>query len=114
MIALAMVRRNRRNPARYLAPLALAVSITGTYLIVHATLSAKSSTARQTATISQRDRTGKSGHTSAPKKFYTVQAGDSLSAISVKTGVPIATLENLNPNVDPGALQTGQLLRLRQ
>ncbi|MGA2930053.1 MAG: LysM domain-containing protein [Solirubrobacteraceae bacterium] len=43
-----------------------------------------------------------------------MRAGDSLSTISVKTGVSIATLESLNPNVDPAALQTGQLLRLRR
>jgi len=109
-----MVRRNRRNPARYLAPLALAASITGTYLVVHSTLSAKSSRAPHAATTSQRDRGAKSRQRSTARKFYTVQAGDSLSTISVKTGVPVATLESLNPNVDPGALQAGQLLRLRQ
>ena len=43
-----------------------------------------------------------------------MQDGDSLSRISVKTGIPIATLESLNANVDPGALQAGRLLRLRQ
>ncbi len=114
MIENAMVRRNRRNPARYLAPLALAVSIAGTYLIVHSTLSVKSSPARQTATESQRTRGTKSRQRTAAKRFYTVQEGDSLSAISVKTGIPVATLESLNPSVDPGALQAGQLLRLRQ
>ncbi len=109
-----MVRRNRRNPARYLAPLALAASITGTYLVVHSTLDAKSSTAHQTATATQHAHEGKPRRASRAQKHYTVQAGDSLSTISVKTGIPVATLESLNPNVDPGALQAGQLLRLRQ
>ena len=114
MIENAMVRRKRRNPARYLAPLALAASIAGTYLIVHSTLGAKSSSSQQTGTISQRTRAAKSRARTAAKKFYTVQSGDSLSAISVKTGVSVATLESLNPNVDPAALQAGQLLRLRR
>ncbi len=67
--------------------------------------------AQQTATATHRT---KPRRRAAVEKFYTVQAGDSLSTISVKTGVPVATLESLNPGVDPGALQTGQLLRLRQ
>ncbi len=46
--------------------------------------------------------------------FYVVQPGDSLSRISVKTGLPVPTLESFNPNVDPNALQTGQRLRLRR
>jgi LysM repeat protein len=52
-------------------------------------------------------------HVAAKKTFYVVQSGDSLTAISVKTGVSVPTLESLNPGVDPNALQTGQRLRLR-
>jgi LysM repeat protein len=43
-----------------------------------------------------------------------VKPGDSLSAISVKTHVSVATLEALNPGIDPNALQTGQRLTLRK
>ncbi len=46
--------------------------------------------------------------------MYVVKSGDSLSAISAKTGVAVATLESLNPGVDPNALQTGQRLTLRK
>ena len=109
-----MVRRNRRNPARYLAPLALAASITGTYLVVHSTLATKPSKAHQSATVTTQTQGRRSRGKSTANRFYTVRAGDSLSTISVKTGVSIATLESLNPNVDPAALQTGQLLRLRR
>ena len=44
---------------------------------------------------------------------YTVQAGDTLSAIAIKTGVPLSKLESLNPGVNPAAIQTGQQLKLR-
>jgi hypothetical protein len=46
--------------------------------------------------------------------FYVVRSGDSLSSISVRTGVTVATLESLNPGVDPAALQAGQRLRLHR
>jgi LysM repeat protein len=47
-------------------------------------------------------------------KFYVVRAGDTLLAISARTGISIATLQSLNPSLDPNALQTGQHLRLRR
>jgi LysM repeat protein len=43
---------------------------------------------------------------------YVVVAGDTLSGIAAKTHVPLATLEQLNPSVNPSALQVGQTLRL--
>jgi LysM repeat protein len=45
-------------------------------------------------------------------KSYTVQAGDTLFAISQKTGVSVATLEQLNPSINPNALPVGQTLKL--
>lgn len=99
----------RRSPARYLAPLALAAVIAGTYVIVHSGLNKKPDTAQRTT----------SGHTSARGKYararyYVVQPGDSLTSIASKTGIPLATLESLNRNVDPNSLQTAQRLRLRR
>ena len=43
-----------------------------------------------------------------------MKAGDLLSEISDKTGVDIDTIIKLNPDVDPQALQAGQLIRLRR
>jgi LysM repeat protein len=53
------------------------------------------------------------GHPRSRQAFYVVRSGDSLSAISQKTGISVLTLEALNPSVDPNALQAGQRLRLR-
>ncbi|HZS24357.1 MAG TPA: LysM domain-containing protein [Gaiellaceae bacterium] len=47
------------------------------------------------------------------KQFYTVQSGDTFGSISAKTGVSIATLEQLNPGVSSNALQVGQKLRVK-
>jgi len=46
-------------------------------------------------------------------KSYTVESGDTLTAISHKTGVPVAEILALNPEVDPQILIAGQTLTLR-
>lgn len=105
MIASAMPARSR---ARYLAPIALAATIAGTYVIVHNALTAKPASHSQLTTHARRrDRYRKA-------KFYVVQPGDSLTGIAARTGIPLTTLEALNRRVDPNSLQTGQRLRLRR
>jgi LysM repeat protein len=42
-----------------------------------------------------------------------VRSGDTLTSISIETGVPVETLQQLNPGLDTQALQPGQRLRLR-
>jgi LysM repeat protein len=104
-----MVARSR---ARYLAPIALVATITATYLVVHASLGSKHSTttAHQLVLPTQTAR----AKAARQPSVYVVKSGDSLSSISVKTGIPVATLEALNPGIDPNALQTGQKLTLRK
>lgn len=62
------------------------------------------------------ESTGNGGDTPSladvPKR-YEVKAGDTLSSISEKTGVPMSTIEELNPEIDPQALIEGQELKLR-
>jgi hypothetical protein len=99
----------RRSPARYLAPIALAAVIAGTYLVVHAGLTKKHAVSQPHSR-----RADRAHQRFAKVKFYAVRPGDSLTSIAAKTGIPINTLESLNPRVDPNALQTGQRLRLRR
>ena len=99
-----------RNRARYLAPVALVVVITGTYIVVHAGLNDKP--AKGHSHSARKPKPSQRRFASA--KFYTVQGGDSLTSIASKTGIPISTLESLNPSADPNALQPGQRIRLRQ
>ena len=42
-----------------------------------------------------------------------MRTGDTLTAIAVRTGVPIARLRELNPELDSDALQTGERIKLR-
>jgi LysM repeat protein len=100
-----------RNPARYLAPIALLATITATYLIVNRGLTTHhSSTPSQTSTVRHPSASQKLGGT----RYYVVRSGDSLSAIAGRTGVSLSTLQALNPGVNPNALQVGQRLTLRR
>jgi LysM repeat protein len=101
-----------------LAPIALIATIAGAYVIVHSTLTPKQkdTTTRSTTTTTSGETKAqlRSHRKFAKAQYYSVQAGDSLTSIAAKTGVALATLESLNHNVDPNALQTGQKLRLRR
>jgi LysM repeat protein len=44
---------------------------------------------------------------------YTVKSGDTLTSIAADTGVPVVKIQELNPDVDPQILVTGQELKLR-
>jgi LysM repeat protein len=105
-----------RNPARYLAPLAIAAVAVASYTIVHRALihkhkSASLSIVQSNTTTGTTTRTG---HKASKAKFYFVKPNDTLSRIAAKTGVSLSTLENLNPNVTPDSLHPQQRLRLRR
>jgi LysM domain-containing protein len=55
----------------------------------------------------------KVGRRALKKGVWVVQSGDTLGAISVKTGVDQDTLLQLNPDLDPQALAEGEQIRLR-
>ena len=72
-----------------------------------------STTAATTTSTTETTTTGTS--TSGPgAKFYVVQSGDTMGIISVKTHVPLATIEALNPGVSSNAMSVGQRLRIRK
>lgn len=111
--------RPRRSPTRYLAPLALAAIVVAVYIVVqHAGGPNSSGAARTRSNQTRTHSSGGSGSStkkiSRKSKFYVVKSGDSLSVISARTGVPLPTLESLNPGVSTSSLQVGQRLRLRR
>jgi LysM repeat protein len=55
----------------------------------------------------------KQGHPKTKAATYTVETGDTLTSIAHQTGVPVATLLELNPEVDPQILIAGEKLKLR-
>src|ERR1700744_1678955 len=104
-----------RNPARSIAPLALAAAVTVTYLVVHHALMHKHSGSTPT-TLTQTTGSRHSSHKpsgSAKAKFYIVKSGDSLLKIAHDTGVSITSIEELNPKLNPNSLHPSQRIRLR-
>jgi LysM repeat protein len=100
-----------RKPGRYLAPVALIAVLVAVILVVRARTDGGH---RTTTTPPPAHQTSVSHPTAPAKSFYVIKAGDTLSGISVKTKVSIATLESLNPSLNnPNALQTGERIRLR-
>jgi LysM repeat protein len=94
-----------------MAPIVLVVVVIGAILIVTNHTGGDDS-ATQSAHVGKHAPRARGKYANAT--FYTVQPGDNLTAIAAKTGVPILTLEQLNPSLDPNSLQTGEKLRLRR
>lgn len=64
----------------------------------------------------QGGRQGKASKQSkqAERKIYVVKPGDCcLSQIAEKTGIDVNTLVELNPNLDPQAIHSGDRVKLR-
>jgi LysM repeat protein len=109
-----------RSSARMLAPASLVVfAIAALIILASAGGSDKSSSSSDRATkAEQRDlrlkkRRAHERRTRVSRTVYVVQAGDTLGGIAAKTGVSVERLQELNPNVDPQALTSGQRLKLK-
>jgi LysM repeat protein len=108
-----------RNPARFLAPLALvAFAVTLVLVVQHASDTGGSSSSTSAPVKSS----GRSNSTSRSRKHkarhskprsYVVKSGDTPSGIAAKTGVSLVRLQELNPSLDPQALSVGERLKLR-
>jgi LysM repeat protein len=107
-----------RSPARFLAPLALLAVVAALWMIVNHSSSDGGSGGSGAATTEQSTATPAKGAHAKKKKhgkrYYTVKPGDTPSGIAEKTGVPLSTIEELNPNLDPQALSPGTRLKLRR
>lgn len=55
----------------------------------------------------------KAGERALQKGVWIVRPGDTVGAISLKTGIDEDTLLQLNPDLDPHALREGQRIALR-
>jgi LysM repeat protein len=109
-----MAKRRRRTPARWLAPLALVTVAVAVYAVVDNTL-LKDDTSPNGSTTTQQSKPAKkttASKKSRKRRMYTVRSGDTLSAIAVKTGVSLDTLQRLNPKLDADTLHAGQRVRL--
>jgi hypothetical protein len=104
--------------ARVLAVLALAAVALALFLVVSSAIDDESDkdkpkVQRQNNPNRNQNGNGNGPDRNGPTRFYIVQPGDSLSLIAEKTGVSLERLQQLNPDIDPQLLPSGEKLRLR-
>jgi LysM repeat protein len=111
----------RGSPARLLAPIALVAFVFALIVVIGASDTPDDSGRERDRSSGQRGQTDNAGQTTAdepnarvPGRFYTVKTGDTLAAIAETVGVPVERLQELNPDLDPQALVSGQKIRLRE
>lgn len=96
---------------RFLAPLALVAALVGVFAVVQLSTRDAADGAKTTATVKTAPNRRQSRRR-ARARTYVVRAGDNLTLISERTGVPLETLQELNPDVNAQSLSVGQKLRL--
>jgi LysM repeat protein len=109
-----MANRGRRSPARLIAPLALVVGAVAVLLVIQASTGSndgsKNDSSSNASTQTETTQT-------TPRRIrpsYTVKLNDTLGLISQKTGVSVARIQELNPELDPQNLIVGQKIKLRE
>lgn len=100
-----------RNLSRVAAPLALLAALIAVVAVI-AVSGTGSSSSPDTPSPTRTTATRPVRHVRATPKVYVVKAGDTLTVIADTTGVSLDEILQLNPEVDPNALQTGQHLKL--
>lgn len=100
-----------RSPARFVAPLALAGAVVAIVLVVKGARPGSSTGSATNATTTTPVHPRK--HHRPRHRIYVVKPGDILSAIAQRYGLTTREIQELNPNLDPQALQAGQHVRLR-
>ena len=112
----------RRGLARLIAPIALALVALALIAIVlssGADGGSEKSGGDATETEAKRTETSERQRTTTTQRkpagnSYTVKVNDTLGGIAEETGVPVETLLELNPDLDPQAFVSGQKIKLRE
>jgi len=112
-----MPSRQRSWLARVAAPLTFLVLATLGVVAVRAALEEdNSATTTVTVTTTGETTTTQRTTTTTPNsrrgKFYRVQEGDTLESIASDHGTTVEALLELNPGIDPVALNIGQRIRV--
>jgi LysM repeat protein len=125
--------RTRQQVTHYGAPAAFLAAVTIAVILIKAGLNGGSgstttvgalsttSTATKSTTTTKLVLTGPQGtttttvtETTAPgAQYYVVQSGDTLGSMAEKYSTTVDELMNLNPGVDPTALNIGQKIRVK-
>lgn len=104
---------NKRSSAsaRVLAVTALVVALVVAIAAIGGALGGNDSSGSGSGKHSAK-QAHKTHHKHVPAS-YEIESGDTLISIAHRTGVPVRTIERLNPEVDPQILIAGEELKLR-
>jgi LysM repeat protein len=107
------MKKKRSWIARFIALAALAAAVVAIIVVASNTdLHSKTDHKGGHKAHAQKENQPKKPRTKA--KTYEVQSGDTLTSIAHKTGIPLAELQALNPEVDPQTLIAGEVLKLQK
>jgi LysM repeat protein len=118
MDRLGVVTRLRWRPppgrlARYIAPAAFLLAVTGVVLVVRSTLRSTPVSSTVPAIASRVATAPATTRPTAPKRYYVISSGDTLGAIAAQFATTVDELLRLNPDVEPTALRPGEQIRIR-
>ncbi len=106
------MKRKRSWIARFLALAALAGAIVAIIIVASNTHLNSNSDNKSGQKNQPQKEQQKKPRTKAKK--YVVQSGDTLTSIAHKTGLTVAEIQALNPEVDPQILVEGETLKLQK
>jgi LysM repeat protein len=102
---------------RYAGPAAFLLAVTVAVLLIRSGLEHRGPKATAPPPAAPAAATTTAPTTTAARKptrrYWTVRAGDTFAVIAAKTGLPVATIEQLNPTVKSTSLFIGEKLRIR-
>jgi len=106
------MKKKRNWIARFLALVALIAAVVAIVVVAKNTNLNSDSKGKGGKTTQTHAEQQKKPRTKA--KTYTVKSGDTLTSIAHKTGIPVAEIQALNPEVDPQILIAGETLKLQK
>jgi LysM repeat protein len=111
-----MPGHERKSPARLLAPIALALFALALAVVIITSNASDDDGGREPMSerTSTREPTKTGREPRRQRATYTVKIGDTLGGIAEQTGVSVERLQELNPELDPQALVSGQKIKLRE
>ena len=116
------MEQRHRSPLRLLAPVAI-VAFSFAFLVVLTSADVDDEGNSRTGEEAERRDLGESRERGSRRAstgatetgdVYVVKAGDTLAAIAQRVGLTIERLQQLNPDLDPQALVSGQKIKLRE
>jgi LysM repeat protein len=90
-----------------------AIALVGAVVVVIVAISSSLGDSDSDKTGQDRDHPSHKSVHKTTAKTYVVKSGDTLVSIAHRTGVPVAHILALNPEVDPQILIAGETLKLR-